>query len=69
MIKSNSNLNTGKLTFIGVMLSLTVVFVALTALPTTSASMALLIFIPTIVTSIIQGPKYGALLGFFAGNR
>ena len=67
MIKSNSNLNTGKLTFIGVMLSLTVVFVALTALPTTSASMALLIFIPTIVTGIIQGPKYGALLGFFAG--
>jgi uncharacterized membrane protein len=60
--------NTGKLTFLGVMLSLTIVFVVLTALPTMSASMALLIFIPTIVTSIVQGPRLGAIMGFFAGT-
>lgn len=65
---NNSTFNTGKLTFLGVMLSLTIVFVALTALPTMSASMALLIFIPTIVTSLVQGPKLGAVMGFFAGT-
>ena len=63
----NKNSKTGKLTFMGVMLALTIVFVALTAIPTTSASMALLIFLPTIVTSIIQGPKSGAAMGAFAG--
>lgn len=63
----NRNINTGKLTFLGVMLALTIVFVALTALPTTSASMALLIFLPTIITSVIHGPKLGALMGFLAG--
>lgn len=68
MEKTKSNFNTSKLTFLGVMLSLTIVFVALTALPTMSASMALLIFIPTIVTSIIHGPKLGAILGFLAGT-
>jgi len=51
----------------GVMLALTIVFVALTVIPTTSASMALLIFLPTIITSIIQGPKYGAVMGSLAG--
>ncbi len=60
--------NTRKLTFLGVMLALTIVFVAITAIPTISASMALLIFIPTIVTGITQGPKAGALMGFFAGT-
>lgn len=59
--------DTRKLTFLGVMLALTVVFVAITAIPTVSASMALLIFIPTIVTGITQGPKAGALMGFCAG--
>jgi uncharacterized membrane protein len=59
--------NTRKLTFLGVMLALTIAFVAITALPTASASMALLIFIPTIVTSIVMGPKAGALMGFCAG--
>ena len=63
----NKNSKTGKLTFMGVMLALTIVFVALTAIPTTSASMALLIFLPTIVTSIIKGPKSGAVMGAFAG--
>lgn len=64
---NNINKKTSNLTFLGVMLALTIVFVAMTVLPTTSASMALLIFIPTIVTSITKGPKVGALMGFFAG--
>jgi len=59
----NRNTKTGKLTFMGVMLALTIVFVAMTVIPTTSASMALLIFLPTIVTSVIQGPKSGAAMG------
>ncbi|HAQ41196.1 MAG TPA: hypothetical protein DCM73_10445 [Clostridiales bacterium] len=63
----NGNTKTSKLTFMGVMLALTIVFVALTAIPTASASMALLIFLPTIMTSIIQGPKSGALMGAIAG--
>lgn len=63
----NRNTKTSKLTFLGVMLALTIVFVALTALPTASASMALLIFLPTIITSIILGPKSGAVMGFLAG--
>lgn len=63
----NRNLKTSKLTFLGVMLALTIVFVALTAIPTTSASMALLIFLPTIITSIVHGPKSGAIMGFLAG--
>ncbi|MFO7888087.1 MAG: ECF transporter S component [Eubacteriales bacterium] len=58
---------TRKLTFLGVMLALTIVFVAVTAIPTASATMALLIFIPTIITSIVMGPKEGALMGFLAG--
>jgi uncharacterized membrane protein len=49
------------------MLALTIVFVALTAVPTASATMAFLIFIPTIVTSIVMGLKAGALMGFLAG--
>ncbi len=63
----NRNTDTSKLTFMGVMLALTIVFVSLTAIPTTSASMALLIFLPTIITSIIQGPTYGAAMGGLAG--
>ncbi|MBN2286625.1 MAG: ECF transporter S component [Tissierellales bacterium] len=59
--------DTRKLTFLGVMLALTIAFVAITAIPTASASMALLLFIPTIVTGIVMGPKAGALMGFCAG--
>ncbi|WP_326908088.1 ECF transporter S component [Sedimentibacter sp. MB31-C6] len=65
---NNTSFKTRKLTFLGVMLSLTIVFVALTAIPTTSASMALLIFLPTIITSIIYGPKLGALMGALSGT-
>jgi uncharacterized membrane protein len=64
---NRTNLKTSKLTFLGVMQALTIVFVAMTAIPTTSASMALLIFIPTMITGIIHGPKSGALMGFLAG--
>lgn len=59
--------NTRKLTFLGVMLALTIAFVAITAIPTAAATMAWFIFIPTIVTSIVMGPKAGALMGFCAG--
>lgn len=65
---NNTNFETRKLTFLGVMLSLTIVFVALTAIPTASASMALLIFLPTIITSIVYGPKSGAIMGAMAGT-
>jgi uncharacterized membrane protein len=63
----NTSTKTRKLSFLGVMLSLTIVFVMVTAVPGTSATMALFMFIPTIVTSIIYGPKLGALMGFLAG--
>ncbi len=59
--------DTRKLTFMGVMLALTIAFVAITAIPTASASMALLIFIPTIVTGIVMGPVACAVMGFSAG--
>ncbi|MFP4456891.1 MAG: ECF transporter S component [Clostridia bacterium] len=59
--------NTRKLTFMGVMLALTIAFVVMTAVPTTAASMALVMFIPTFATAIIYGPKAGMLMGFFAG--
>jgi uncharacterized membrane protein len=49
------------------MLALTITFVAITAIPTAAATMAWFIFIPTIVTSIVMGPKAGALMGFCAG--
>ena len=61
--------NTRKLTFLGVMLALTIVFVAITAIPSpTATTMAWFMFIPTIVTSIVMGPKAGALMGFCAGT-
>jgi uncharacterized membrane protein len=60
--------DTRKLTFLGVMLALTIVFVAITAIPSpTATTMAWFMFIPTIVTSIVMGPKAGALMGFCAG--
>ena len=63
----NINNKTRKLTFLGVMLSLTIVFVLITAVPGPTATLAMLIFIPTIITSIVYGPKFGALMGFLAG--
>jgi len=63
----NTSNKTSKLTFLGVMLALTIVFVMITAIPGPTATIAFLMFIPTIVTSIIHGPKLGALMGFLAG--
>ena len=63
----NTKIKTRKLTFLGVMLSLTIVFVMITAVPGASATIAFFMFIPTIVTSLIYGPKLGALMGFLAG--
>lgn len=63
----NTSNKTRKLTFLGVMLSLTIVFVMITAIPGPTATLAFLMFIPTIVTSIVYGPKLGALMGFLAG--
>ncbi|WP_312699993.1 ECF transporter S component [Sedimentibacter sp.] len=63
----NRKTNTGKLTFMGVMLALTIIFVMVTAVPGASATIAFFMFIPTIITSIIYGPKLGAAMGFLAG--
>ena len=63
----NRNTKTSKLTFLAIMLALTIIFVSLTTVPTASASMALFIFLPTIITGIIYGPKSGAAMGFFSG--
>ncbi len=63
----NTSNKTRKLTFLGVMLSLTIVFVMITAIPGPTATLAFLMFIPTIVTSIVYGPKLGAVMGFLAG--
>lgn len=59
--------DTRKLTFMGVMLALTIAFVVMTAVPTAAASMALVMFVPTFATAIIYGPKAGMLMGLFAG--
>ncbi len=63
----NTSNKTRKLTFLGVMLSLTIVFVMITAVPGTAATIAFFMFIPTIITSVVYGPKLGALMGFLAG--
>lgn len=63
----NRKTNTSKLTFMGVMLALTIVFVMVTAMPGASATIAFFMFIPTIITSVIYGPKLGAAMGFLAG--
>lgn len=59
--------DTRKLTFMGVMLALTIVFVMITAMPNITFSMAVVMFIPTILTGIILGPVAGGIMGFFAG--
>ena len=59
--------DTSKLTFMGVMLALTIIFVMITAMPNITFSMAVVMFIPTILTGIILGPAAGGIMGFFAG--
>jgi uncharacterized membrane protein len=59
--------NTRNLTFLGVMFGLTLLFVFATVIPSFSASMAIVMFLPTILTGIIKGPKAGWLMGTLAG--
>ncbi len=59
--------DTRKLTFLGVMLALSIVFCMATMLPTAGTSMAIIMFLPTILTGIIQGPKAGWLMGTAVG--
>lgn len=60
--------DTKMLTFLGVMFGLTLFFTyTVGIIPASLASLAVLIFIPTIITSIIHGPTAGAIMGFLAG--
>ncbi|MPW27177.1 ECF transporter S component [Alkalibaculum sp. M08DMB] len=64
----NKNINkTTRLTFMGVMLALTVIFVFATVLPSFAVSIALVLFLPTLLTGIIYGPTSGAIMGACAG--
>jgi uncharacterized membrane protein len=63
----NTSNKTRKLTFLGVMLSLTIIFVMITAIPGPTATVVMFVFIPTIITSIVYGPKLGALMGLLSG--
>lgn len=65
----NKKSETSKLTFMGVMLALTIVFILMTMVPNpTSLNIAVLLFLPTILTAVIYGPKSGATLGLCAGT-
>lgn len=59
--------NTRNLTFLGVMTGLSIIFVFATVIPAIAASMAIVMFLPTIITGIILGPKAGWLMGTIAG--
>lgn len=59
--------NTGKLTFMAVMLAITIVFVMATAIPNFSISMAVAMFLPTLLTAMVLGVKEGMIMGALAG--
>lgn len=59
--------NTRNLTFLGVMTGLSIIFVFATVIPAFSASMAIVMFLPTIIAGIVLGPKAGWLMGTIAG--
>ncbi len=60
--------NTRNLTFLGVMTGLSIIFVFVTVIPVlSSASMAIVMFLPAILTGIILGPKAGWLMGTIEG--
>ncbi len=64
----NKKNETSKLTFMGVMLALTIVFILITMVPNpTSLNIAVLLFLPTILTGVIYGTRSGAILGLCAG--
>lgn len=58
---------TNRLTFMGIMLALTIVFVLATTLPNFAVSIAVVIFLPTVLTGIVYGPVSGAIMGACAG--
>jgi uncharacterized membrane protein len=59
--------STRNLTILGVMIGLSIIFVFATVIPAFAASMAIVMFLPTILTGIILGPKAGWLMGTIAG--
>ena len=65
----NKKNETSKLTFMGVMLALTIVFILTSMVPNpASANIAVLLFLPTILTAVIYGFKSGAIMGLCAGT-
>ncbi|MFZ7121641.1 MAG: ECF transporter S component [Eubacteriaceae bacterium] len=66
-MKEIFNNKTSKLTFMGIMLAITALFVVATAIPNFAVSVAVIMFLPTIITGIILGPVHGAIMGLFAG--
>lgn len=59
--------NPRNLTFLGVMFGLSVVLLYATMIPGFGASIAVVMFLPTILTGIIKGPKAGWLMGTAVG--
>lgn len=59
--------NTRNLTFLGVMFGLSIVLLFATMIPGLGASVAVVMFLPTIITGIIKGPKAGWLMGTAVG--
>ncbi|MGI6348508.1 MAG: ECF transporter S component [Eubacteriaceae bacterium] len=59
--------NPRNLTFLGVMFGLSVVLLFATMIPGFGASIAVVMFLPTILTGIIKGPKAGWLMGTAMG--
>ncbi|MBF7096914.1 ECF transporter S component [Alkalibacter mobilis] len=66
MSKNDFN-KTGRLTFMAVMLAMTIVFVMVTAIPNFSISMAVAMFLPTLLTAMVLGVKDGMIMGALAG--
>ena len=58
---------TQETTFMALMFALTVVFNFIGLLPSFAASSAYLIFLPTMLVSVVYGLKDGAIMGFLAG--
>jgi uncharacterized membrane protein len=59
--------STGRLTFMAIMLAMTIVFVMATVIPNFAVSMAVAMFLPTILTGIVLGAKEGMVMGALAG--
>ncbi len=58
---------TQEFTFIALMLALTILFNFIGLLPSLAASSAYLIFLPTMLVSVLYGMKKGAMMGALAG--